>query len=129
MYSIQLYIRSSARSPALLSPVCLHSSIYPQMAEIDAKTKITSKEANNTVFKWIKPIINPNITNEQLVEAYKEWTANSDYEKVLQSENKLKVTPKLQHSYLPSYHCAQPTTTNFNDKRTIGAYTRICGIR
>ena len=53
------------------------------MAEIDAKTKITSKEANNTVFKWIKPIINPNITNEQLVEAYKEWTANSDYEKVI----------------------------------------------
>ena len=81
--SFYIFVHPPVRSPALRSPVRLHSNIYTQMAEIDAKTKITSKEANNTVFKWIKPIINPNITNEQLVEAYKEWTANSDYEKVL----------------------------------------------
>ena len=53
---------------------------------MDAKTKITSEEANKTVFKWIAPIINPNITNEQLVNAYKEWTENSDYEKVNSSK-------------------------------------------
>ena len=34
---------------------------------------------------------------------------------VLQSEDKLKVTSKLQNSGLPSYHCAKPTLTNFYD--------------
>ena len=49
---------------------------------MDSHTKITSEEANKTVFKWIAPIINPEITNEKLVDAYKTWTENSDYEKV-----------------------------------------------
>lgn len=50
---------------------------------MDSHTKITSEEANKTVFKWIAPIINPEITNEKLVDAYKTWTENSDYEKDL----------------------------------------------
>ena len=38
---------------------------------------------------------------------------------VLKSEDKLKVALELQQSDRPSNHCAEPTTTNFNDKRTI----------
>ena len=38
---------------------------------------------------------------------------------ILQSEYKLKMTSKLQHRSLQSYHCAKSTMANINDKRTL----------
>ena len=49
---------------------------------MDAKTKVTSSEAKTTVYKWILPLINPQISKEELVAGYKRWTEISDYEKV-----------------------------------------------
>ena len=49
---------------------------------MDANAKITSDAANKTVFKWIAPLINPEISKDELVDTYKKWTENSDYEKV-----------------------------------------------
>ena len=44
---------------------------------------------------------------------------------MLQLEDKLKVMPKPQLRGLPSYHCAKPTATIFNDKRTISS-AKLC---
>lgn len=49
---------------------------------MDPHTKITSEEANKTVFKWIAPVIKPGVTNDEVMAAYKKWTENSDYEQV-----------------------------------------------
>ena len=50
---------------------------------MDQHTKITSEEANKTVFKWIAPIItDPDMTEDKMKNAYKTWTENSNYEKV-----------------------------------------------
>lgn len=50
---------------------------------MDPNAKITSDDANKTVFKWIAPLINPQISKDELVNTYKKWTENSDYEKDL----------------------------------------------
>ena len=49
----------------------------------DTITNFNSEEARKSVFKYTVPLLNPDISKDDLVKGYKEWIENSDYDKVI----------------------------------------------